>query len=102
MKQLGLSLSYLLPLITLWTLSLLILNSVHFPSAQTQLVIILIGLVLYFLISRLDYQLYLFSPWPWYVLANLALIFTLVLGTVTRGSVRWLTLFGVSLQTSEF
>jgi rod shape determining protein RodA len=102
MKQLGLTFAYLIPLVSLVLLSLLILNSVSPDSFRTQIGVLVFASLAVALLSRLDYQLYLFSPWPWYLLANLLLVFTFILGTVTRGSIRWIEIMGVSLQTSEF
>lgn len=82
-------------------LGIMVLYSVAPGFGQTQLFITGIGAVIVILISRLDYRLYTFSPWPWYLLANLLLLITLILGAATHGVVRWVSIGGISLQTSE-
>lgn len=82
-------------------LSLLSLRSVAPEVFFAQIIYGLIALILAVGISRLDYRLYIFSPWPWYGIVIGLLTLTYVFGETIRGATRWLNLFGVSLQTSE-
>lgn len=100
-NSLNLQLSLIVPQIILFVISLLTLRSVAIDSFNNQLVMAIIALILMFLIKRLDYQLYLFSPWPWYFLSLFLLFITLVFGNSVRGATRWINFFGGSLQTSE-
>jgi rod shape determining protein RodA len=102
MFKLNPTLGFVGPLLILFASSLLILNSVAPTFAQTQIIFAILGLILFFIIGKIDYQLYLFSPWPWYAISNLLLLSTFFLGVVTRGAVRWIEIFGVSFQPSEF
>lgn len=89
------------PALILLAVSLLSLRSVAAEAFNSQLIFCLICLATAWLISRLDYQLYTFSPWPYYFLGLILLSITFFWGDTIRGSTRWLNLFGFSLQTSE-
>ena len=102
MSRLAITISFLIPLLTLSFISALILNSVSPLSFRQQVIYILIGLALFFIISKVDYLLYLFSPWPWYVITVLLLLATLIFGYTTRGSTRWIMIMGQTFQSSEF
>lgn len=66
-----------------------------------QLLNVLVGLVFFFLFSRIDYHLYhRFKGWIFVGIVVL-LSSTFVFGVVTRGSVRWIKVFGLTLQPSE-
>lgn len=101
MGRLEAFISFFGPLLILMATSVLTLNSIAPSSLYPQLTFFAVGLVIIYLLSRVDYQLYLFSPWPWYALAVALLVFTLFLGDPVRGSTRWLDLGPVRLQTSE-
>jgi rod shape determining protein RodA len=81
--------------------SLLILHSVAPQVFISQLGFFLAAALIAGILSRFDYQLYVFSPWPPYIISILLLLITLVLGSPIRGSTRWLNIFGFSFQTSE-
>jgi len=93
--------AFLTPIVLLVFLSLLILHSVDAKSADQQLVFAVLGVILFVVVSRIDYQLYLFSPWPWYFSSLFFLTITLLLTDPVRGSHRWINILGFSLQTSE-
>jgi hypothetical protein len=57
------------PVLVLAALSLLILHSVVPEVAKSQGMFFVLGFGLMFFIAKIDYHLYLFSPWPWYILA---------------------------------
>lgn len=101
MSKLGLTFTFLAPLFLLACLSLLIISSVAPSLFNQQLAFFAIAFALILILGRIDYQLYVFSAWPWYLMSLLLLISTLVLGQVIRGSARWLEIAGVSIQTSE-
>lgn len=86
-------------------LSVLGIVTIFSSSAQIgsqQIIFVFLGLILYFLISNFDYRdlrkvknyLYAIS------LALLFLVF--ILGTETRGAIRWIPFFGFNIQPSEF
>jgi rod shape determining protein RodA len=90
------------PVLILAALSLLILHSVVPDIAKTQALYFALGLGLMIVISRIDYHLYHFSPWPWFGIAVIALILTMVIGENIRGSTRWIDVGPLRFQTSEF
>jgi len=66
-----------------------------------QLFHVLIGLVFFFLFSKIDYHLYHRFKWWIFIGAVVFLLSTFVFGAVTRGSVRWIRIFGLTIQPSE-
>jgi rod shape determining protein RodA len=82
-------------------MGLMILQSVANDFAQTQLLVVVVGIFLLLLVSKVPVQLYSFSPWPWYVVIWGLLLSTFIMGAVSHGVVRWITIAGVSIQTSE-
>lgn len=68
---------------------------------KKQIISAFLGLLLFFLASRIDYKILgAFSPII-FVVSILFLIITMVVGLETRGSTRWLDVAGVRLQPSE-
>jgi rod shape determining protein RodA len=79
----------------------LMVNSVAPNNLQAQVMYMVLGIGLMYVVSTLDYRLFMFSPWPYYLALLAILVITVVVGAEARGSVRWLEIFGVRLQTSE-
>ncbi|MBU3956907.1 rod shape-determining protein RodA [Patescibacteria group bacterium] len=61
----------------------------------------LIGLLFFFIASKIDYHLYPRFKWWIFVGAIVFLSSTFVFGAVTRGSIRWIRILGLTLQPSE-
>ena len=101
MSKLSISISIFGPLILLAISSLLIISSIAPDHLQQQVIFFIIAFTLIVILGRIDYQLYVFSPWPWYLSSVAILGFTLLLGQVIRGAARWINIAGVSLQSSE-
>jgi len=92
--------------LTLTILALLIIGLVAVSSLARELFFqqlfhVLIGLVSFFLISKIDYHLYQRFKWWLFIGALLFLSSTFVFGAVTRGSIRWIRILGLTLQPSE-
>jgi rod shape determining protein RodA len=68
-----------------------------------QLIWMFLGLVAYYVVSRIDYKVYLkYGHWVWLaVLIPLALVLIPGIGQERMGARRWLVLAGISLQPSE-
>ena len=67
----------------------------------SQLIFYLVGFVIYFIFSHIDYQIY--RPF-WlliYVLSCILLLGIYILGIESRGAVRWIEVAGFRLQLSE-
>lgn len=93
--------AFLVPVAILCLFSIVVLRSVAPQVANLQLLYFLLGAGLFYLLSRFDYELYTFSPWPWYIAANAILGLTLVLARAIRGSARWIEIGTLNIQTSE-
>lgn len=67
-----------------------------------QVLFLAVGLTIMAIVARIDYHL-LLTRVPWlYVGAIVLLLVTFVVGTKVFGSRRWIPIFGVTLQVSEF
>jgi rod shape determining protein RodA len=69
-----------------------------------QLLFILVGYVLYFLIAKVDlsYAKYWQIILPIYILTLISLVLVLVIGPVINNVQRWLLIGGIQIQPSEF
>ena len=91
------------------TISILLLSSVGiliiFSSsvelALQQALFLLLGFVIYFLISQVDYRFLENLVNPLYILIILLLVLILILGFETRGAIRWIPLGFINIQPSE-
>ena len=63
---------------------------------------VVIGLVLMFIISRLDYRRFDIAATPLYVFTLLSLAGVLVIGNTQLGAERWYSFKGIQIQPSEF
>lgn len=82
-------------------LGLIVLASVSPESVKPQLIYFSVGLVLFFIFSRLDYRLWQNLAMPIYFFCLLLLSLTLVLGRLTRGTLRWVSIGPFTLQPTE-
>lgn len=91
----------LLPAVVLVILSLTTLFSINFSYFRTQLIFFILSLFAYFFFSNINLEV--FKPYlkPFYIISVFLLIFVLILGIKSHGAVRWLTIFGFSIQLSE-
>lgn len=89
------------PVIILCGLSLLALHSIYPPAFTPQLFFVFISVFVILLVASIDYRILTSSYWIWYLVAFILLLLTFLIGTDARGSLRWLTLYGLSIQTSE-
>lgn len=98
----GLNYSLIIPVIVIFLFGLLILFSIDPQLAKSQLVYFIIGLVTFFLVSIIDFQVWLSVVWLLYAFSCLALILTFIIGRATREVHRWFIIGGLSVQSSEF
>ncbi len=90
-----------LPIFLLLIFSFFILNSVSpspFPSYYWYFGL---GISAFLLFSLFDFEIISAFSKYFYIISILLLIITLVIGQVTRGSVRWIPIGSLSLQPSE-
>ncbi len=82
-------------------LSLLIIFSIDPGLFKSQLVFFLVGFLFYFFFLKLDINILKSLAVPLFVLSLLLLASTFIFGGVTRGSVRWIKIGFINLQSSE-
>jgi rod shape determining protein RodA len=90
------------PSLVLISFSLAILGSIDPNLLQQQALYLIIGTIFFFIFSFLDYHVYSFFTWGWYTLSTILLGLTFVLGSESRGSIRWIDLGFIRFQPSEF
>ncbi len=82
-------------------LGLFVLKSI-FPSLFIQqLIWAIFGIFAFFIFSSIDYEHYEKLSWIFYFASIFFLLITFLFGAITRGSVRWLEIGGVGIQSSE-
>lgn len=89
-------------LVFIFSLGLAVLYSVAPALAFHQLIYFGLGLVLFFLFAKIDYRIFENFPLGFYGLSVFSLVLTFVLGRVTRGAIRWVSLGPFTFQPSEF
>lgn len=91
----------LTPVFVLIAISLTTLFSINVAFFKSQLISFVVGVVVFFLISKINIDFLRQLKLPIY-LASLALLsIILFIGIETRGAVRWIDILGVRLQFSE-
>lgn len=86
----------------LFSVGVLTIYSSSSDLAFNQLLFAIIGLILFFFISRFDYRATRSFIPSLYIVILILLIVVLVLGIETRGSVRWISIGLFNMQPSEF
>lgn len=91
-----------LPIILLLSLGIVVIYSSDPRLALQQILFALVGLALYWFVSLIEFESYnSYTRYLYFgVLALLLVVF--VIGIETRGSLRWISLFGLQFQPSEF
>ncbi|HUV42402.1 MAG TPA: rod shape-determining protein RodA [Patescibacteria group bacterium] len=88
-------------ILILLTIGLVTISSLDRNLFFQQFFHFLIGLLFFILFSKIDYHLYQRYKWWLFIGALVFLSSTFVFGAVTRGSIRWIRIFGLTLQPSE-
>lgn len=88
-------------LLILLVLGLTIIRSVAPELFFSQLIYAILGLILFFFLARLDYQIFLSLGKVFYFGAVFLLVLTFLFGAMSRGAVRWLQIGRFTLQPSE-
>lgn len=90
-----------LPIFLLLVFSFFILNSIApaiFPSYYWYFVL---GIIAFLFFSLFDFEIISAFSKYFYIISIILLLITLVIGQVTRGTVRWIPIGSLSIQTSE-
>lgn len=90
-----------IPLILLGTISILMLSSVAPNLANQQLLFMIIGVIAFLVTSRISFAVWKSLGWHLWLTAIALLCATIFFGIASRGSVRWIDLFGIRVQPSE-
>src|SRR4030043_1377309 len=88
-------------LVILITVSNIVLHSINpviFPDYYLYFVA---AIIIFYLFLKIDFEVYLTFSKHIYILSIIFLLVTLVLGQVTRGSIRWIPVGKFTLQPSE-
>lgn len=91
-----------IPTILLLSLGILVIYTSSVQLAIIQAVVAGFGLILFFIISSIDWELLDQYLWIIYFLTLVLLIIVFIMGVETRGSVRWISFGSFNLQPSEF
>jgi len=90
-----------LPIVFITGIGLTVLASINFNEFLTQSKFIGIGLIAFFIFSRIPYLIHLHLV-KFYSLAGVIfLLLPFIFGTLTRGSIRWIEFSGLTIQPSE-
>lgn len=84
------------------SIGILVIYSSSKELALQQLIFTLIGLVIFFILSKLDLDSIKNLIKPAYFITILLLVAVLILGFETRGTLRWIPLGFINIQPSEF
>ncbi len=90
-----------IPAILLLSLGILVIYSSDTKLAFQQGLFALVGLLIYWGLSSLDFEIYKNYTLYFYLSVIILLVVVFLLGFETRGSVRWIPLGGIQLQPSE-
>lgn len=89
------------PVLILVTVSLATLSSIDIVYFRTQLISLVLAVFAFLFFSRINLDLLRQLKVPIYIVSLILLIVLFIVGIETRGAVRWVDIFGVSLQFSE-
>ncbi len=91
----------LILILSLGLVGLLAIKSIAPSLFLTQFIWFILGLVLFFLFSQINYHIYREIRWYFYFFSIAFLLFTFIFGQITRGAVRWIQIGNFNLQPSE-
>lgn len=89
------------PAIVLVILSLTTLFSIDFALFKSQFVFLIVSIFVFLFFSQANYKTIKIYSTPIYIISIILLLVVLIVGTETRGSVRWLEFLGFRMQFSE-
>ncbi|OGC50225.1 rod shape-determining protein RodA [candidate division WWE3 bacterium RIFCSPHIGHO2_01_FULL_40_23] len=94
--------SLLIPSILISSLGIFVLLSLSEGYARQQVAYTVLGILLFFTLSSIDYSMF-FPFWKYiFIFMNFLLLLTLIAGKEVRGSLRWITFGSFNFQPSEF
>jgi rod shape determining protein RodA len=91
----------LTPVFILIAVSLLTLFSVNVLLIRSQIVVLLFSLFAFFVFSNANLKIFKIYSIPIYFVSVILLVLVFMIGIESRGSLRWIEIFGFRLQFSE-
>jgi rod shape determining protein RodA len=91
----------LIPTLILVAVSLTTLSTINIIYFRSQIISLIIALFAFLFFSRVNIDLLKRLKLPIYIAAIILLTTLLLIGIESRGAIRWIEIFGVSLQFSE-
>lgn len=89
------------PVVLLIAMSIFTLRSLELEIFPVYYIFIFIGIVVFFISSNLDFEIYYAFSKHFYILSIIFLFLPLIIGRVTRGAIRWIPVGDLSFQPSE-
>ena len=89
------------PVVVLVILSLTTLFSIDIALFKSQLIFCIIGIFAFLFFSQTNCKIIKMYSIPIYIISIILLLIVLIVGTETRGAVRWLEFLGFRVQFSE-
>lgn len=66
-----------------------------------QAVFIIFGIIILLVVSNINYKLYSHVSYIFFIASLVLVVGTVLIGTIRRGSIRWIEVNGINIQTSE-
>ena len=95
------NLEFTLPILFLLSLSVFILNSIAPGLFPWYFVFIGVSLIIFWFFSQIGFEIVSLFSTHLYIFSIFLLLLTIVIGSVTRGTVRWIPIGSFSLQPAE-
>lgn len=97
MKSIGLVIATTFLLI----FGVVILRSVAPTIFPLYFVYLIVGIILFFVFSKIDFEVISIFSWQFYIGSIIFLLLPLIIGQVTRGVIRWIPIGKLTIQPSE-
>lgn len=91
----------LLPVIILLFLSLTTLVSINASIFRSQLIFVIVGIIVFVAFAQVNYKFLENLSLPIYIVSLVLLVVVLLIGSQSRGAVRWFAIGGLGIQFSE-
>jgi rod shape determining protein RodA len=91
----------LVPVFILIAISLTTLSTININYLKSQAISLVIAIFVFFFFSKINLDFFKKLKLPIYIISLVLLTFVLFIGIESRGAVRWVEIFGISIQFSE-
>lgn len=89
------------PSLIIFSLGALSLFSIDLRLLESQLFFLILAIFTFLIFANLDLKIFPHFDWHFYIFSLFSLLLTFILGTLTRGSMRWIRIGSLNLQPSE-